>query len=196
MAPCFKIEKDYPEPLAGVDEAGCAPLAGPVVAAAVVLDRRSFPRGIDDSKALPAPARESLYARLQKSCADAVVSKSTSVARLRGYVNAIASWVEEYPQDARFLTQFFALLPVDRRYRELHERNLRIGRERIVALLQAIQKEGRLRKAGEHELEARAASLQHQVFGYIVIQAGGDSPGPSTRAREELLRCCLEGVGL
>lgn len=67
MAPCFKIEKDYPEPLAGVDEAGCAPLAGPVVAAAVVLDRRSFPRGIDDSKALPAPVREAIYARLQKS---------------------------------------------------------------------------------------------------------------------------------
>jgi len=67
MAPCFKIEKDYPEPLAGVDEAGCAPLAGPVVAAAVVLDRRSFPRGIDDSKALPAPTREAIFARLQKS---------------------------------------------------------------------------------------------------------------------------------
>ena len=67
MAPCFKIEKAYPEPLAGVDEAGCAPLAGPVVAAAVVLDRHSFPRGIDDSKALPAPAREAIYAKLQKS---------------------------------------------------------------------------------------------------------------------------------
>jgi ribonuclease HII len=67
MAPCFKIEKAFPEPLAGVDEAGCAPLAGPVVAAAVVLDRRSFPRGIDDSKALPAPTREAIFARLQKS---------------------------------------------------------------------------------------------------------------------------------
>jgi ribonuclease HII len=67
MAACFKIEKAYPEPLAGVDEAGCAPLAGPVVAAAVVLDRRSFPRGIDDSKALPAPTREAIFARLQKS---------------------------------------------------------------------------------------------------------------------------------
>src|SRR4051794_1486517 len=47
--PCFKLEKIHPEPLAGVDEAGCAPLAGPVVAAAVVLDRNHFPRGIDDS---------------------------------------------------------------------------------------------------------------------------------------------------
>ena len=46
----FKLEQDYPEPLAGVDEAGCAPLAGPVVAAACILDRDRFPRGIDDLK--------------------------------------------------------------------------------------------------------------------------------------------------
>lgn len=65
--PCFKIEKTFPEPLAGVDEAGCAPLAGPVVAAAVILDRKRFPRGIDDSKALPAPVREAICARLHKT---------------------------------------------------------------------------------------------------------------------------------
>lgn len=53
-------------PLAGVDEAGCAPLAGPVVAAAVVLDREKFPRGIDDSKKLDLDTREAIYARLQK----------------------------------------------------------------------------------------------------------------------------------
>ena len=64
--PCFKIEKPYPDPLCGVDEAGCAPLAGPVVAAAVVLDRDRFPRGIDDSKVLPAKIREAICARLHK----------------------------------------------------------------------------------------------------------------------------------
>jgi ribonuclease HII len=64
--PCFKLEKIHPDPLAGVDEAGCAPLAGPVVAAAVVLDRNHFPRGIDDSKALPAATREAICARLYK----------------------------------------------------------------------------------------------------------------------------------
>jgi len=53
-------------PLAGVDEAGCAPLAGPVVAAAVVLDREKFPRGIDDSKKLDLDTREAIYGRLQK----------------------------------------------------------------------------------------------------------------------------------
>lgn len=62
--PCFKLEKDHPLPLAGVDEAGCAPLAGPVVAAAVVLNRESFPRGIDDSKKLSLEAREALHGKL------------------------------------------------------------------------------------------------------------------------------------
>jgi ribonuclease HII len=65
----FRLELDYPQPLAGVDEAGCAPLAGPVVAAAVILDRGKFPRGIDDSKNLPIDKRESLYKRLVKCAA-------------------------------------------------------------------------------------------------------------------------------
>jgi ribonuclease HII len=64
--PCFKLELPFPVPLAGVDEAGCAPLAGPVVAAAVILDRSRFPRGIDDSKKLPIEAREAIFARLEK----------------------------------------------------------------------------------------------------------------------------------
>lgn len=66
--PCFKLEKVHPDPVAGVDEAGCAPLAGPVVAAAVVLDRKHFPRGIDDSKNLRMAQREALYGRLVKVC--------------------------------------------------------------------------------------------------------------------------------
>lgn len=64
--PCFKLEKVHPDPVAGVDEAGCAPLAGPVVAAAVVLDRVHFPRGIDDSKIVPVKMREAIFARLHK----------------------------------------------------------------------------------------------------------------------------------
>lgn len=64
--PCFKIERTFPAPLAGVDEAGCAPLAGPVVAAAVVLDRDNFPRGLDDSKRVPPAQREKLYDRLHE----------------------------------------------------------------------------------------------------------------------------------
>ncbi len=67
MPPSFRYERDHPEPCVGVDEAGRGPLAGPVVAAAVILDRRRFPRGIDDSKKLDEEAREALYGRLVRS---------------------------------------------------------------------------------------------------------------------------------
>jgi ribonuclease HII len=50
--------------VAGLDEAGRGPLAGPVVAAAVVLDPQKVIRGLDDSKKLDADSREALYARI------------------------------------------------------------------------------------------------------------------------------------
>ncbi len=50
--------------VAGVDEAGRGPLAGPVVAAAVVLPREVCVDGADDSKALTAEVREELYVRI------------------------------------------------------------------------------------------------------------------------------------
>ena len=51
-------------PVAGVDEAGRGPLAGPVVAAAVVLDPDNIPDGIADSKALDAEDRRRIYERI------------------------------------------------------------------------------------------------------------------------------------
>jgi ribonuclease HII len=51
-------------PVAGVDEAGRGPLAGPVVAAAVVLDPERIPDGIADSKALDAEDRRRIYERI------------------------------------------------------------------------------------------------------------------------------------
>lgn len=55
-----------PFPLvAGVDEAGRGPLAGPVVAAAVILDPRRPVEGLADSKKLSAPVRERLSAALR-----------------------------------------------------------------------------------------------------------------------------------
>src|SRR5271154_2226760 len=48
-------------PVAGVDEAGRGPLAGPVVAAAVVFEKGRVPRGLDDSKVMSEAAREEAY---------------------------------------------------------------------------------------------------------------------------------------
>ena len=47
--------------VAGVDEAGRGPLAGPVAAAAVILDPARVPKGLDDSKKLEPAARDDLY---------------------------------------------------------------------------------------------------------------------------------------
>src|SRR5436309_7187277 len=58
-------------PIAGCDEAGRGPLAGPVVAAAVILDPKRVPRGLDDSKKLDPETQEKLHAKI---CASAEVS--------------------------------------------------------------------------------------------------------------------------
>lgn len=53
--------------MAGVDEAGRGPLAGPVVAAAVILFRPSPFRGLNDSKQVPAPLRQTLFLEIARS---------------------------------------------------------------------------------------------------------------------------------
>ncbi|HWD50433.1 MAG TPA: ribonuclease HII [Rhizomicrobium sp.] len=57
-----RVLKTMDGPICGVDEAGRGPLAGPVVAAAVILDRKKMPKGLNDSKQLDADTREELYA--------------------------------------------------------------------------------------------------------------------------------------
>ena len=71
---------DFNSPLdvvCGVDEAGRGPLAGPVVAAAVILDPKRRIRGLDDSKALSAKKREALYEKIvERSLSFCVASAS------------------------------------------------------------------------------------------------------------------------
>jgi ribonuclease HII len=70
--PHFRHERrllaDRTEPffICGVDEAGRGPLAGPVVAAAVILDFKKYPRGLNDSKKLAEEDREELYPRIME----------------------------------------------------------------------------------------------------------------------------------
>lgn len=62
--------------IAGVDEAGRGPLAGPVVTAAVILDPAAIPEGLADSKALTALRREKLFAAILGQAQVAVASAS------------------------------------------------------------------------------------------------------------------------
>jgi ribonuclease HII len=59
-----RLRKEGYDCIAGIDEAGRGPLAGPVVAAAVVLPHRISLTGLNDSKQLPPPTREDFFARL------------------------------------------------------------------------------------------------------------------------------------
>ena len=59
--PDFLFESAYKGVVCGVDEAGRGPLAGPVVAAAVILNPTDIPLGLNDSKVLNTNKRESLF---------------------------------------------------------------------------------------------------------------------------------------
>lgn len=63
--------------VAGVDEAGRGPLAGPVVAAAVILDPKRKIRGLADSKMLTAIEREKLFLKIRKYALAWSVARAT-----------------------------------------------------------------------------------------------------------------------
>ena len=72
MSPTFEFEADLIDRgiarVAGVDEAGRGPLAGPVVAAAVVIDPNRIPNGLGDSKALTAARRAAALIEIEAHC--------------------------------------------------------------------------------------------------------------------------------
>lgn len=61
MLPNYTHELQHAYPVTGVDEAGRGPLAGPVVAAAVILNPQAIPPGLNDSKKLNPTQREALF---------------------------------------------------------------------------------------------------------------------------------------
>ena len=62
--PTFDIENQYEGIVAGIDEAGRGPLAGPVVAACAIIDREKYPKAINDSKKLTEKIRENIYGEI------------------------------------------------------------------------------------------------------------------------------------
>ena len=80
MTPDFSFERDAQAQgysrIAGVDEVGRGPLAGPVTAAAVVLDPAHIPQGLNDSKKLTKKARARLYEEIMQ-VADVSIAHAT-----------------------------------------------------------------------------------------------------------------------
>ncbi|MQX35314.1 ribonuclease HII [Roseospira navarrensis] len=102
--PDFSLECAHTGLVCGVDEAGRGPLAGPLVAAAAVLDRDRLPAslrdGLDDSKALKPARREDLLAAMENSAAvrlsvavvdvDEIARRNILGATLAGMARAVA----------------------------------------------------------------------------------------------------------
>jgi ribonuclease HII len=97
-----RLLRDGVWPIAGVDEVGRGPLAGPVAVAAVILNPRDLPAGVDDSKALPAEQRERLFDAIMKKAMgvslafasieeiDALNIRGATLAAMARAVNALA----------------------------------------------------------------------------------------------------------
>lgn len=105
--PDFSFEQEVPTPVAGIDEAGRGPWAGPVVAAAVILDPHNFPAGLNDSKKLSARKRESLFNELQ-NCAQigvglASVEEIDNINILQATFLAMQRAVDNLPAKPAFL---------------------------------------------------------------------------------------------
>lgn len=81
VTPTFKVERrllyaGYTR-IAGIDEAGRGPLAGPVVAAAVILNPEDMIEGVNDSKALSEKKREVLYEEINNRALEVSVGLLT-----------------------------------------------------------------------------------------------------------------------
>ena len=61
------FENNFSLPIAGIDEVGRGSLAGPVIAAAVILDRKNIPEGINDSKKIPKAKRILLAEKIKEN---------------------------------------------------------------------------------------------------------------------------------
>ena len=111
IVPTFRFERglmrDGFMPVAGVDEAGRGPLAGPVVASAVILDPRKIPKGLNDSKQLTAARREELYEEILAT-SDVAISSLSALAIdqtniLKASLEAMRRAVASLPKRAMFV---------------------------------------------------------------------------------------------
>ena len=101
--PDFELESAHAGPVAGVDEAGRGPLAGPVIAAALIFDRRRrLPHSLDrlnDSKQLKASVRDQLFRALHIAAQRGIAWFAVGLAEVREIdrLNIPARWAAISP---------------------------------------------------------------------------------------------------
>lgn len=166
--------------VAGVDEVGRGPLAGPVTAAAVILDPANIPEGLNDSKKLSAKRRDALFDQImavaQVSIAHATVAEIDEMNILRAshvaMCRALAGLPADYvlvdgnllPKDLTLPAE--PLISGDARSLSIAAASIiaKVVRDRImVDLAQQFPTYGWERNAGYPSAAHRAALLTHGV---------------------------------
>ncbi|ADO43876.1 ribonuclease HII [Ketogulonicigenium vulgare] len=166
--------------VAGVDEVGRGPLAGPVTAAAVILDPANIPEGLNDSKKLSAKRRDALFDQImavaQVSIAHATVAEIDEMNILRAshvaMCRALAGLPADYvlvdgnllPKDLSLPAE--ALISGDARSLSIAAASIiaKVVRDRImVDLAQQFPAYGWERNAGYPSAAHRAALIAHGV---------------------------------
>lgn len=146
-------------PVAGVDEAGRGPLAGPVVAAAVILDVDNIPRGINDSKKLSASKREAIFEQIMLT---SLVAWSASPAKEIDEINIRQATLSAMVRSVRSLPVMAKHVLVDGR--DVPESISDIGEALI--------------KGDARSLSIAAASIIAKVIrDRMMVQAAIDYPG-------------------
>jgi len=101
LSPTYKFEAALHGIVAGIDEAGRGPLAGPVVAAAVILDPQNMPAGLADSKTLSEKRREALAPEIRARAAIGVgiadVAEIDEINILQATLSAMRRAVADLP---------------------------------------------------------------------------------------------------
>jgi ribonuclease HII len=140
------------ELVAGVDEVGRGPLAGPVVAAAVILDPEHLPDGLNDSKKLTASVRERLFTEIMRHAhvaiasipaarIDAINIRQSTFEAMAGAVNGLAVRADFALIDGRDIPPLpcpaEALIGGDRRSLSIAAASIiaKVTRDRMMTLL-------------------------------------------------------------
>ena len=136
-----------------------------------------------------------LYARLQRHAAESLITQRGFLRQLRAYLEACAQWVRSYPYDNQFLMQVYAIYMIDPSLRELFQRNLAIGNERLCTLLKSGRAEGYLRSVPDRELPQLSSSLQQLIIGYATVAPSLDASRLKLADRQ-LWRACMALLGV
>lgn len=136
-----------------------------------------------------------VYANFQKVAADGILMRSGVAAQLDGYLGALATWVIEKRSYARFLAQFFALISVDPLYLQLHERNIKMGNDRTVALCLEAMKAKLLPSTSIEVVRRRALIMQSQIAGFVILFSVKPKASITPEIRASFVRACLQTLG-